>query len=201
MTQENLENKINRKLTQEKALEINLDNSIYGTVVEIGAGQETARQFFSAGAAAGTIAKTMSAYDMKISDDVYGKVGRYVSRERCEQMMQHEYDLVVDRLQDHREQPSRFFSYAATVTARSYSQKNECHGWIGVRRQSEPNTEPSEIILHVRMLDDTNREQSEAPGILGVNLVYGAFHHTDDPKSLLKPCKMVWGMTDVSRLI
>jgi len=128
----------------------------------------------------------MSAYDMKISDDVYGKAGRYVSRERCEQMLQHEYDLVVDRLQTHRQEPSRFFSYAATVTARSYSQKNECHGWIGVRRQSEPNAEPSEIILHVRMLDDTNREQSEALGILGVNLVYGAFHHSDDPKKLIE---------------
>ena len=90
MKQENLENKKNVKLTQQKALEINLDSSIYGTVVEIGAGQETARQFFTAGAAAGTIAKTMSAYDMKVSDDVYGKAGRYVSRERCEQMMEHE---------------------------------------------------------------------------------------------------------------
>lgn len=186
MKQENLENKKNVKLTQEKALKINLDPSIYGTVVEIGAGQETARQFFSAGAAAGTIAKTMSAYDMKISDEVYGKAGRYVSRERCEQMLQHEYDLLIDRLQDSRDIPSRYFSYAATVTARSYSQKNECHGWIGVRRQLTPNTEPSEIILHVRMLDDSNREQSEALGILGINLVYGAFHFSDDPKKLIE---------------
>ena len=186
MKQENLENKKNVKLTQQKALEINLDSAIYGTVVEIGAGQETARQFFSAGAAAGTIAKTMSAYDMKVSDDVYGKAGRYVSRERCEQMMLHEYDLLVDRLEESREMPSQFFSYAATVTARSYSQKNECHGWIGVRRQSKPGEAPSEIILHVRMLDDTNREQSEALGILGINLVYGAFRFSDDPVKLIE---------------
>jgi len=118
MKQDNIDNKLNIKRTQEKALEVNLDDSIYGTVVEIGAGQETARQFFTAGAAAGTIAKTMSAYDMKISDDVYGKAGRYVSRERCEQMLDHEYNLLIERLQESREKPSRFFSYAATVTAR-----------------------------------------------------------------------------------
>ena len=177
MTEINLENRKNRKLTQEKALQVNLNSEIYGTIVEIGAGQETARQFFSAGAAAGTVAKTMSAYDMQVSDDVYGKAGRYVSRERCEQMMQHEYDLLVRRLDESRGAESSFFAYAATVTARSYSQRNECHGWIGVRRQLTPNAEPSEIILHVRMLDDTNREQSEALGILGVNLVHGAYYH------------------------
>ncbi len=181
----NAQRKRNRKLTQEKALEINLDPSIYGAVVEIGAGQEVARQFFSAGAAAGTIAKTMSAYDMQVSDDVYGKAGRYVSRERVGQMLLHEYNLVVKRLEGTRDVDSKFFSYAATVTARSYSQKNECHGWIGVRRQSAPGGEPSEIILHVRMLDDTNHQQSEALGILGVNLVYGAYHLADDPKHLI----------------
>ena len=137
MFDKNAEKKKDVKLTAAKALEVNLDSSIYGTVVEIGAGQEVARQFFNAGAAAGTIAKTMSAYDMKVSDEVYGKAGRYVSRERAEQMMKCEYDLLIERLQDHREADSKFFSYAATVTARSYSQKNECHGWIGVRRQSE----------------------------------------------------------------
>ena len=186
MKQENIDNKLNVKRTQEKALEVNLDDSIYGAVVEIGAGQETARQFFSAGAAAGTIAKTMSAYDMKVSDDVYGKAGRYVSRERCEQMLDHEYNLLIERLQESRDKPSRFFSYAATVTARSYSQKNECHGWVGVRRQLKTGDEPSEIILHVRMLDDSNREQSEALGILGINLVHAAFHFTDEPKKIIE---------------
>lgn len=180
-----LKNRKNVKLAQEKALKVNLDSSIYGAIVEIGAGQETARQFFSAGAAAGTVAKTMSAYDMQVSDDVYGKAGRYVSQERCEQMLAHEYDLMVERLDEARGNASRFFAYAATVTARSYSQKNECHGWIGVKRQLEPGTEPSEIILHVRMLDDTNREQSEALGVLGVNLVHGAYYHSDDPKTII----------------
>jgi len=185
MNKQNEKNRKNIKLTQEKALEVNLDNSIYGAVVEIGAGQETARQFFSAGAAAGTIAKTMSAYDMKVSDDVYGKAGRYVSRERCEQMLVYEYGLLVKRLEESRDPPSRFFAYAATVTARSYSQRNECHGWVGVRRQLEPGAKPSEIILHVRMLDDTNREQSEALGVLGINLVHAAYHHSDDPKKVI----------------
>ncbi len=185
MTDAKLENRTNRKLSQEKALKINLDSSIYGAIVEIGAGQETARQFFNAGAAAGTVAKTMSAYDMQVSDDVYGKTGRYVSRERCEQMMDHEYALMVQRLDEARGDESRFFAYAATVTARSYSQKNECHGWVGVKRQREPHGQPSSIILHVRMLDETNRQQSEALGILGVNLVHGAYYHSGQPKEII----------------
>ena len=185
MIDKNAANKKNIKLTQEKALQLNLDPSIYGTVVEIGAGQEVARQFFNAGAAAGSIAKTMSAYDMQVSDDVYGKVGRYVSRERAEQMLVHEYDLLIKRLGENREIESKFFSYAATVTARSYSQKHECHGWLGVRRQSETGGVPSEIILHVRMLDETNRDQSEALGILGINLVHGAYHRDNDPKKII----------------
>lgn len=185
MSDEISHNRKNIKLTQEKALAVNLDSSIYGAIVEIGAGQETARQFFSAGAAAGTVAKTMSAYDMKVSDAVYGKAGRYVSRERLEQMLAYEYDLLDNRLQSARGKESRFFSYAATVTARSYSQKNECHGWIGIRRQIEAGGPASEIILHVRMLDDTNREQSEALGILGVNLVHAAYNHAKDPKAII----------------
>ncbi len=185
MSEINIANRKNRNLTQEKALKVNLDSAIYGAIVEIGAGQETARQFFSAGAAAGTVAKTMSAYDMQVSDDVYGKAGRYVSRERCEQMMRHEYDLMNRRLSENRGKESNFFAYAATVTARSYTQKNECHGWIGIRRQLQPGGEPSEIILHVRMLDDTNIEQSEALGILGVNLVHGAYYHADQPKVII----------------
>lgn len=185
MTDPRLSNRLNINLTQEKALKVNLDSSIYGAIVEIGAGQETARQFFSAGAAAGTVAKTMSAYDMQVSDDIYGKAGRYVSRERCEQMMDHEYDLISQRLKQARGDESRFFAYSATVTARSYSQKNECHGWIGIKRQCQPNSPASSIILHVRMMDDTNREQSEALGVLGVNLVHGAYYHADDPKTII----------------
>jgi len=185
MIDKNAKNKQNIKLTQEKALQLNLDSGIYGTVVEIGAGQEVARQFFTAGAAAGTIAKTMSAYDMKISDEVYGKAGRYVSRERVEQMLEHECSLLIERLDGHREVETKFFSYAATVTARSYSQKNECHGWIGIKRQSEVGGEFSDVVLHVRMLDDTNKDQSEALGILGINLVHAVYHLDNDPKKII----------------
>ena len=185
MTDPRLSNRLNKKLTSEKALKINLDNSVYGAIVEIGAGQETARQFFNAGAAAGTVAKTMSAYDMQVSDHIYGKAGRYVSRERCEQMMDLEYDLMCQRLAQARGDESRFFSYSATVTARSYSQKNECHGWIGIKRQIKPGAPASSIVLHVRMLDDTNRKQSEALGVLGVNLVHGAYYHAKDPKVII----------------
>jgi len=172
--------------TQQKALEINLDESKYGTFVEIGAGQEVARQFFSAGAAAGTVAKTMSAYDMTISDEIYGKASGYVSRERLEQMMTREFDLLTERLSDTRPKTTEYFTYAATVTARSFKQKNECHGWIGVKLQLYPEAPPSEITLHVRMLDDDNASQSEALGILGVNLIYGASYYKNKPKKIIE---------------
>lgn len=172
--------------TQQKALEINLDDSKYGTFVEIGAGQEVARQFFSAGAAAGTVAKTMSAYDMAVSDEIYGKASAYVSRERLEQMLTREFDLLVERLADKRSKTTEFFAYAATVTARSFQQRNECHGWIGVKLQLYPGARPSEIILHVRMLDEDNKSQAEALGVLGVNLIYGAAYFKNRPKQIIE---------------
>lgn len=172
--------------TAQRALDINLNDTIYGTIVEIGAGQEVARQFFSAGAAAGTIAKTASAYDMRVSDEIYGKAERYVSRERVDQMLTHEFGLLIERLQEQRDPGTRYFSYAATVTARSYSQHNECHGWVGLLYQLEPRAEPSEIILHVRMLDDDNQSQSEALGVLGVNLIHAAFNYFTEPKWIIE---------------
>ena len=172
--------------TEQKALSINLDDDKYGSIVEIGAGQEVARQFFKAGAAAGTIAKTSSAYDMTFSDAIYGKTGRYVSRERLEQMLDREFRLCVDRLTDVRPPQSTFFAYAATVTARSYKGGNECHGWIGVRLQLHPKEPPCEIVCHVRMLDTTNELQAEALGALGVNLIYAAYNYSDNPKWLIE---------------
>ncbi|MCK9505770.1 MAG: hypothetical protein M0Q95_16530 [Porticoccaceae bacterium] len=172
--------------TEQKALTINLDEQRYGTIVEIGAGQEVARQFFSAGAAAGTIAKTSSAYDMQISDAIYGKAERYVSRERVCQMMDHEFQLLLERLAHRRSRNTTYFCYAATVTAKSYKQSSECHGWVGIKLQMYPGAPPSEIVLHVRMMDETNRLQSEALGILGVNLIYGAFYFPMKPKQLIE---------------
>ena len=174
--------------TIEKALTINLDPLKYGTIVEIGAGQEVARWFFQAGATAGTVAKTMSAYDMKFSDEIYGTAegGRYVSRPRLEQMLEQEYDLIISRIEKHRPANSRFFAFANTVAAQGFKKRSECHGWMGVRLQSEAHGEPNDIILHVRMLNETNLEQQEALGILGVNLIYGAYTYTDDPERLLR---------------
>ncbi|MDC9728175.1 MAG: hypothetical protein PSN04_02460 [Methyloprofundus sp.] len=174
--------------TLAKALEINLDSCKYGSIVEIGAGQEVARNFFKAGAAAGTIAKTMSAYDMQVSDDIYGaeETKRYVSRSRLMKMLDKEYEGVTNLLTEVRPKNTTFFSYAATVTAKSYLQKNECHGWIGIRLQLYPQAAPSEIILHVRMLDNEGGAQQEALGILGVNLIHSAFNYFTKPKQIIE---------------
>jgi hypothetical protein len=168
--------------TLQKALRINLDPRWYGTVAEIGAGQEVARWFFRAGGAAGTIAKSMSAYDMAVSDAVYGKSQRYVSLGRLQAMLEHELDLNIDRLSTTRGDTTSFFAFADTVVARSYAGGNECHGWMGVRFQATPHDEPSQIVLHVRMLDDDAKMQQEALGIVGVNLLHAAFfeHHEPD---------------------
>src|ERR1700704_2269526 len=166
--------------TNRKALTINLDEAKYGTFAEIGAGQEVARQFFQAGGAAGTIAKSISAYDMKFSDAIYGKAGRYVSRERLGLMLDREYDLLIERLNAVRGDRTAFFVFADTVAAKSFKGTNEAHGWMGVRFQSEPKTPPSVIILHVRMWDKENILQQQALGIIGVNLVYGSFYYIHD---------------------
>src|SRR5216117_3710052 len=142
--------------TDEKALQINLEASKYGTFAEIGAGQEVARRFFRVGGAAGTIAKTMSAYDMTFSDAIYGPTDRYVSRVRLQTMLDHEYNLLVERLRTKLVAEKRFFVFADTVAARSFKQHNESHGWLGVRFQTEKRAEPSQIIIHVRMLDEEN---------------------------------------------
>ena len=136
--------------TNRKALTVNLDEAKYGTFAEIGAGQEVARQFFQAGGAAGTIAKSISAYDMKFSDAIYGKAGRYVSRERLGLMLDHEYDLLIERLNAVRGDRTAFFVFADTVAAKSFKGTNEAHGWMGVRFQSEPNTPPNVILLHLQ---------------------------------------------------
>jgi len=166
--------------TNRKALTVNLDQPKYGTFAEIGAGQEVARWFFQAGGAAGTVAKTISAYDMTFSDAIYGKAPRYVSRERLSLMLDHEYALLNERLASARGASTTFFVFADTVSAMSYKGNNECHGWMGVRFQTEPTGEPSEIILHVRMWDKENILQQQALGIVGVNLIYGAFYLRDN---------------------
>ena len=168
--------------TDRKALQINLDPAKYGTFAEIGAGQEVARRFFRIGGAAGTIAKTMSAYDMTFSDAIYGPADRYVSRVRLQTMLDHEYNLLIERLDAKFGAEKAFFVFADTVAARSFKQRSESHGWLGMRFQSEPRAQPSQIIIHVRLLDQTNVEQQEALGVIGVNLLYGAFYHRQPEK-------------------
>ncbi len=168
--------------TDEKALGINLDAARYGTFAEVGAGQEVARRFFRVGGAAGTVAKTMSAYDMTFSDAIYGPANRYVSRLRLQKMLDHEYDLLIERLDRKFGAEKSFFVFADTVAARSFKERNESHGWLGVRFQSQPRGQPSQIIIHVRLLDEANVEQQEALGVIGVNLVHGAFYHAQPEK-------------------
>ena len=160
--------------THQKALQINLDDTKYGTFAEIGAGQEVARWFFRVGGAAGTIAKTISAYDMTISDAIYGAAERYVTRQRLQSMLDHEYGLLLERLKDKRGATTRFFVFADTVKARGYKTVDDSHGWLGIRFQTGPGSEPAQIIIHVRMLDKENLQQQEALGIVGVNLIYSA---------------------------
>jgi len=168
--------------TDKKAFQINLDAKKYGTFAEIGAGQEVARRFFHVGGAAGTVAKTMSAYDMTFSDAIYGSAQRYVSRDRLQTMLDHEYKLLIERLDKKLGGVRTFFVFADTVAARSFKQHNESHGWLGVRFQNEPRGEPSQIVIHVRMLDEGNVDQQEALGIIGVNLLFGAFYHPQPEK-------------------
>src|SRR5580704_14066712 len=171
--------------THQKALQINLDPSKYGTFAEIGAGQEVARWFFRVGGASGTIAKSISAYDMIISDAIYGHADRYVSRQRLETMLDHEYTLLLERLREKRGATTRFFAFADTVVARSYSRQDDAHGWLGIRFQKEPGEEPSQIIVHVRLWDKENLAEQEALGIFGVNLVHGAMYLHTDPKTMI----------------
>jgi len=168
--------------TNRKALQINLDAKMYGTFAEIGAGQEVARRFFYVGGAVGTIAKTMSAYDMTFSDAIYGPTGRYVSRVRLNTMLDHEYSLLLERLGKKFGAQRQFFVFADTVAARTFKQHNESHGWLGIRVQNQPRGEPKQIIIHVRMLDEANVDQQEALGVIGVNLLYGAFYHKEPEK-------------------
>ena len=170
----------------QKALKINLDPLRYGTFAEIGAGQEVARWFFKVGAAAGTISKSISAYDMAVSDAIYGRCKRYVSRERLQSMLDYEHGLNIERLRPSRGDSTAFFAFADTVSARNFHGTNECHGWMGVKFQAHPRDEDSQVTIHVRMLDHENSLQQEALGIVGVNLLFGAFFYQHKPELMLE---------------
>jgi hypothetical protein len=173
--------------TKQKALRINLDRRIYGSFAEIGAGQETAAIFFKAGGASGTIAKTISAYDMTFSDAIYGpeSSGRYVVESRLVKMLNREYNLLNVRLDEKRGPDTTFFSFANTVVALNYQKTNEGHGWIGCRFQLHPQAPSNDVIIHVRMLDNENVLQQQALGIIGTNLIFGCFYYNQSPETLV----------------
>jgi hypothetical protein len=173
--------------TEQKALEINLDDSIYGTFAEIGAGQEVARYFFQVGAAAGTIAKTMSAYDKVYSDQIYGREasGRYVCESRVYKMLDHEYNLMDTRLQNQRPN-ANFFVFADTISAINFQRTIQGNGWLGIRFQLKPDAEPNDLVLHVQMLDNDNQVQQQAIGVLGVNLIYAVYRYHDQPEVMIQ---------------
>ncbi len=184
--------------TAQKAQRINQDARRYGTFAEIGAGQEVARWFFRAGGAAGTVAKTISAYDMAVSDAIYGPTDRYVSRQRLRAMLDYEYDLLLQRLDKTHGAKAAFFVFANTVATK----REEGNGWLGIRFQAEPGAEPSEILIHVRMFDKENVRQQEALGIIGVNLLNGAFYFYREPGTLIRSLldHLTWERVEVDMI-
>jgi hypothetical protein len=174
--------------TKRKALKINLNPKIYGTFAEIGAGQEVARNFFTAGAASGTVAKTMSAYDMTFSDAIYGveESGRYVSQSRLEKMLNHEFGLLNERLNGEKYDDRTLFAFANTVTTLNYNKSNDPHGWIGLKFETVPDGKANEIIFHVRLLDTDAVLQQNVLGIIGVNLLFAAYYFNEDPKTMIE---------------
>jgi hypothetical protein len=172
--------------THDKAFAINLHPAQYGTFAEIGAGQEVARWFFHVGGAAATVARSISAYDMAMSTATYGPAARYVSRQRLQAMLEYEFHLLLTQLDAVRGERSTFFVFANTVAARSYTHQEDGHGWLGVRFQTRPREAPSDLLIHVRLLDRDNLREQEALGVLGVNLLYAAFHHSQEPDVLIR---------------
>lgn len=172
--------------TRQKALRVNLDLRRYGTFAEIGAGQEVVRWFFRVGGAAGTIAKSISAYDMAVSDAHYGPCERYVCRQRLQSMLDYEFGQTLSQLNEARGDTTAFFAFADTVSARNFKGTNESHGWLGVKFQAHPRDQDSQVIIHVRMLDTDAALQQEALGIVGVNLLHGAFFRHHEPDQLVE---------------
>jgi hypothetical protein len=180
--------------TRQRALTLNLDAKSYGTFAEIGGGQEVSRWFFAVGGAAGTVAETVSAHDKAVSDRLYGHTTRYVSRERLGAMLKQQFNKLREGLQANFGDTKRFFAFADTVATRSYQKGGNGRGWLGIRFQTEPRAEPSDIIIHAHLLDSTATGEQAALGILGVNLIYGAFFLRENPAKLIASL-----MDDLSR--
>ena len=172
--------------THHKALTLNLDTSTFGSFAEIGAGQEVARWFLLVGGASDMVAKTISAYDKEVSDDLYGSGSRYVSKQRLEAMLENEWTQLLTQLSKTRGQQTRFFCFVDTVSARNFAGTNDAHGWIGLRFQLQPGGTPNDVLLHINLRDPSNSLQQQAIGILGVNLIYAAFYEVQVKESFLE---------------
>ena len=170
----------------QKALQINLDPTSYGSFAEIGAGQEVARWFLVVGGASGTVAKSISAYDKEVSDDLYGSGARYVSKERLQAMLDSEWSQLINQLNKSRGSNTRFFSFVDTISARNYAGTNEPHGWVGLRFQLQPGGQPNDIVLHINLRDPSNPLEQEAIGILGVNLIYAVFYQLETKETFFE---------------
>jgi hypothetical protein len=178
---------VNQKLdTHHKALTLNLDASKFGSFAEIGAGQEVARWFLLVGGASGTVAKTISAYDKEVSDDLYGSGSRYVSKQRLESMLDNEWTQLLKQLCGTRGPQTRFFCFVDTVSARNFSGTNDAHGWVGLRFQVQPGAPPNDVLLHINLRDPSNVLQQQAIGVLGVNLIYAAFYEAQNMESFME---------------
>ncbi|WP_263355105.1 hypothetical protein [Acidicapsa acidisoli] len=172
--------------THQKALRVNLDPTSYGSFAEIGAGQEVVRWFLVVGGASGTVAKSISAYDKEVSDDLYGAGARYVSGERLQTMLDSEWTQLINQLNKSRGSNARFFSFVDTISARNYAGTNEPHGWVGLRFQLQPGGQPNDILLHINLRDPSNPLEQEAIGILGVNLIYAVFYQLETKESFFE---------------
>src|SRR3984885_3552105 len=172
--------------THQKALGINLDSTSYGSFAEIGAGQEVARWFLVVGGASGTVAKSISAYDKEVSDDLYGFGARYVSKERLQAMLDSEWTQIINQLNKSRGGEPPFFSFVDTISARNYAGTNEPHGWVGLRFQLQPGGQPNDIVLHINLRDPSNPLEQEAVGILGVNLIHAVFYQLETKESFFE---------------
>ncbi len=177
---------IERLNTHQKALRINLDPTSYGSFAEIGAGQEVVRWFLVVGGASGTVAKSISAYDKEVSDDLYGSGARYVSGERLQAMLDSEWAQLINQLDKSRGSNTRFFSFVDTISARNYAGTNEPHGWVGLRFQLQPGGQPNDIGFHINLRDPSNPLEQEAIGILGVNLIYAVFFQLETKESFFE---------------
>jgi hypothetical protein len=177
---------VERLNIHQKALHINLDPTNYGSFAEIGAGQEVVRWFLVVGGASGTVAKSISAYDKEVSDDLYGSGARYVSGERLQAMLDGEWAQLIKQLGGSRGANTRFFSFVDTISARNYAGTNEPHGWVGLRFQLQPGGQPNEILLHINLRDPSNTLEQEAIGILGVNLIYAVFYQLEKKESFFE---------------